>query len=423
MDMHAARGLRALVITLVRRGVLAFFALQATVIAVLVAVDGVTRRLRVKRARFPHPGTYHSTVSKANMRLYTFGEDLYRDMLHEIATATRTVLLETYIWKSDGVGRRFMQAINDAARRGVDVYVIYDGFANLVVPPSFYDFHPSVHVLRFPVFRASILFTNVRGTGFDHRKVLVVDDRVGFVGGYNIGSLYAKQWRDTHLKITGPSVWDLRQAFTSMWNSNRRRLWSRHARPELPEVAAGFWEPRIQAVNNIPSNLVFPTRGVYLDAINRAGKHILITTAYFIPDRQILDALLAASKRGVDVRVIIPEASNHVLADWLSRGFYTALLRAGVTILLYQNAMIHAKTATVDGEWSIVGTANLDRLSLTGNYEIGMEIYDTDLAGDLERIFEIDSSNCRELTLEEWESRHVAARFSEAVLAPLRPLL
>jgi cardiolipin synthase len=407
----------------VKRGVLAFLAVQATVAAVLVAVDAITRRLRVKRTRFPHPGTFHSTVAKADIRLYTFGEDLYREMLHEIGTATHSVLLETYIWKNDGVGRRFMDAVNAAAKRGVDVYVIYDGFANLVVPPSFYAFDPSVHVLRFPVFRASILFTNVRGTGFDHRKVLVVDDRVGFIGGYNIGSVYATKWRDTHLKICGPSVWDLRQAFASMWNSNRRRLWARQSRPEIAEVSADFWEPRIHAVNNIPSNLVFPTRGVYLDAIHRASKHIFITTAYFIPDRQILDALLNASRRGVDVRVLIPEASNHVLADWLSRGFYTALLGAGVTILLYQNAMIHAKTATVDGEWSIVGTANLDRLSLTGNYEIGLEIYDSDLAGDLERIFAVDSSNTRVLSLKEWESRHIAARFSEAVLAPLRPLL
>lgn len=423
MNPDTVRDLRGLLMTLVKRLALTFLAVQATVIAVLVAVDAVTRRLRVKRTRFPRPGTFSSTVARAEMRLYTFGEDLYRDMLREIGTATRSVLLETYIWKGDEVGRQFRDAVNAAAQRGVDVYVIYDGFANLVVPPSFYDFHPSVHVLRFPVFRASILFTNVRGTGFDHRKMLVVDDRVGFVGGYNIGSLYATQWRDTHLRIAGPSVWDLRQAFASMWNSNRRRLWSTRGRPELAEGAANFWEPRIRAVNNIPSNLVFPTRGVYLDAINRAGKRILITTAYLIPDRQILDALLAASRRGVDVRVLVPEASNHVLADWLSRGFYSALLRAGVTILLYQNAMMHAKTATVDGEWSIVGTANLDRLSLTGNYEIGLEIYNRDLAGDLERIFEVDSSNSRELTLGEWESRHVAARFSEAVLAPLRPLL
>ncbi|MCU1408925.1 MAG: hypothetical protein JWM23_1005 [Microbacteriaceae bacterium] len=423
MNPHAVRRLRDLVMTVVKRGVLAFFALQAAVIAVLVAIDTVTRRVRVKRTRFPRPGIFHSTVGKAHISLYTFGDDLYRDMLHEIRTATRTVLLETYIWKSDTVGGQFLDAVNAAAKRGVEVYVIYDGFANLVVPRSFYTFDSAVHVLRFPVFRPSIVFTNVRGTGFDHRKVLVVDDRVGFVGGYNIGSLYATQWRDTHLRISGPSVWDLRQAFVSMWNGYRTRAWTSPSRPQLEELPAHFWEPHIRAVNNIPSNLVFPTRGVYLDAINRAGKHIFITTAYFIPDQQILDALLAAAERGVDVRVLIPEASNHVLADWLSRGFYTALLRAGVTILLYQHAMIHAKTATVDGEWSIVGTANLDRLSLTGNYEIGLEIFDSDLAGDLEKIFEIDSSNTRVLTLEEWESRHIPARFSEAVLAPLRPLL
>jgi cardiolipin synthase len=423
MNPHAVRRLRGFVMTTVRRAVLAFFGVQAIVIAVLVGIDTVTRRVRVKRKRFPRPGIFHSTVAKTDISLYTYGQDLYWDMLHEIETATHTVLLETYIWKNDEVGRQFIGAVNAAAKRGVEVYVIYDGFANLVVPHSFYTFYPAVHVLRFPVFRPSILFTNVRGTGFDHRKVLVVDDRVGFVGGYNIGSLYATQWRDTHLKIRGPSVWDLRRAFTYMWNSNRARTLTKASQPELTELGADFWEPRIRAVNNIPSNLVFPTRGVYLDAINRASKHIFITTAYFIPDQQILQALLAAAERGVDVRVLIPEASNHVLADWLSRGFYTALLRAGVTILLYQNAMIHAKTATIDGEWSIVGTANIDRLSLTGNYEIGLEIYDDDLAGDLERIFEVDSSNTRVLTLEEWESRHLAARFSEAVLAPLRPLL
>jgi cardiolipin synthase A/B len=423
MSPHPVHRLTGFAMTTVRRATVAFVAVQAAVIAVLVAVDGITRRMRVKRTRFPRPGIFHSSVANADISLYTFGEDLYRDMLHEIDTATSTVMLETYIWKNDDVGRRFLDAVNAAAKRGVEVYVIYDGFANLVVPPSFYSFDPAVHVLRFPVLRPSIVFTNIRGTGFDHRKLLVVDDRVGFVGGYNIGSLYATQWRDTHLKIHGPSVWDLRRTFAGMWNSNRKRAWTMRSRPELAPTSAGFWEPRIRVVNNIPSNLVFPTRGVYLDAINRAGEHIFITTAYFIPDRQILDALLAAAKRGVDVRVLIPEASNHVLADWLSRGFYTALLRAGVRILLYQNAMIHAKTATVDGEWSIVGTANLDRLSLTGNYEIGVEIFDTDLAGDLEQIFRVDSSNTRVLTLEEWGSRHIAARFSEAVLAPLRPLL
>ena len=115
--------------------------------------------------------------------------------------------------------------------------------------------------------------------------------------------------------------------------------------------------------------------------------------------------------------------SNHVVADWLSRGFYSTLLRGGVRLMLYQNAMVHAKTATIDGQWTTVGTANIDRISLTGNYEVNVEFYDSDLAEQMQRIFETDCSNARELTLPEWERRHLAAKFSEAVLAPLRPLL
>lgn len=408
----------ALTRSLLVRAAMAFAAAQAVVIAAIVLVDSVQKKLRSKRPGFPHPGVFESEVAGSGTTVYTYGHDLYEDMLASIRNAKRIIMLETYIWKGDAIGQAFKDALNEAAERGVKVYVIYDGFANLVVPPRFYRFHPEVEVFRFPVLRPSILFTNIRGTGFDHRKIMVVDDEIGYVGGYNIGSLYASKWRDTHLKIEGKSVWELRQAFVAFWNAAPTQ---RH-RP-LEESSAGFWEPRLRAMNNIPANLVFPIRGVYLDAINRAQSHIYITTAYFIPDQQILEALLRASRRGVDVRVILPEDSNHVVSDWLSRGFYSALLRAGVKVLLYQNAMIHAKTATVDGEWSTVGTANIDRLSLTGNYEINIELFDRRLASDMERIFEIDSSNCRELPLEEWESRHIVARVSEGILAPLRPFL
>ncbi len=404
--------------TALGRSAVAFVVLQAAVVAGLVAVDAVERRVRTKREGFPQPGTFHTDVAETSTTVYTYGEDLYAAMLEAIGSAERMILLETYIWKGDATGKRFRDALNAAAERGVDIYVIYDGFANTVVPRSFYTFDPRINVFRFPVIRPSVLFTNIRGTGFDHRKILVVDDVVGFVGGYNIGDLYATKWRDTHLAVRGPSVWELRQAFVSVWNLRAARK-----RPEIPETSAGFWEPRIRAVNNIPAVLVFPIRGVYLDSINRAESHIYITTAYFIPDQQILDALLRASRRGVDVRVILPEDSNHVLSDWLSRGFYSSLLRAGIKILLYQNAMIHAKTATVDGEWSTVGTANIDRLSLTGNYEINLEIFDRELACTMERIFQIDSSNSRELTLTEWDDRLLVARISEAIIIPLRPFL
>ncbi|MBM7847046.1 phospholipase D-like domain-containing protein [Arthrobacter roseus] len=404
--------------TLLKRGTMTMLGTQAVVIAALVATDAIKKHYRSRGNRFPRPGSFEGQVSETRTKVFTYGEDLYEDMIASIRGAKHTVLLETYIWKNDSVGQEFKEALTEAAERGVDVYVIYDGFANLVVRPSFFRFHPKINVYRFPVLRASILLTNIRGTGFDHRKVLVVDDEIGYVGGYNIGAMYASQWRDTHLRIMGRSVWELREAFAAVWNHAVRQP---HA--PLPDRSAGFWEPRLRAVNNIPSKLVFPIRGLYLDSINRAMNHIYITTAYFIPDQQILGALLEARARGVDVRVLIPENSNHVVSDWLSRGFYSALLRDGVKILLFQNAMIHAKTATIDGEWSTIGTANIDRLSLTGNYEINMEIFDKNLAADMEKIYEVDSSNSRELTLREWDSRHVAARLSEAILAPLRPFL
>ena len=162
---------------------------------------------------------------------------------------------------------------------------------------------------------------------------------------------------------------------------------------------------------------------MYLEAINRAYQHIYMTQAYFVPDSDFVEALMAAAQRGVDVRLLVPETSNHVVADWLSRGYYAELLASGVRIFRYQGAMVHAKTATIDGRWSTVGTANIDRLSMTGNYEINVEFIDPEMAAQMERVFATDLSNARELTREEWENRGVHRKFTELVLAPLRPFL
>ena len=402
----------------VLRTAVAVAAVQASVITGLVVWDAIKRRSRSKRPGFPHPGLFHSTIGESNITLYTFGADLYSDMLASIRGATKQIFVETFIWKNDETGHQFKDALNQAAERGVQVYVIYDVFANLVVPGSFFKFHPAIHVYRFPMFRPSLLLGSIRSTSLDHRKLLVVDDEIGFVGGYNIGSLYATQWRDTHLRVTGTSVWDIRNAFVSVWN---RQLAGRN--PKVTHTTPENWESRIRAINNIPASLVYPIRGIYLDAIGRAQKSIYITMAYFIPDQQILRALLEASERGVDVRVILPRDSNHVLSDWLSRGFYKSLLDSGVRILLYRDAMIHAKTATIDGQWTTIGTANIDRLSLTGNYETNLEIHDDALAGNMEEVFQVDSGNCDELTLAEWGTRPWLARFSESVIIPLRPFL
>ena len=260
------------------------------------------------------------------MTTYTYGSDLYADMIAAIEGAKRQILFETYIWKGDETGERFKKALAAAADRGVEVYCIYDGFANLVVSPVFKRFPPSMKVLRYPVYSAGWRFFDLRRYGRDHRKILVVDDDTGFVGGYNIGSSYETEWRDTHVRITGPGVWDLKRAFADFWNLNRRRRLRSSERPLLLETAS-TWEPRIRFQRNVPRLWMFPIRAMYLEAINRASRNVWITTAYFLPDQDFVDAMKDAARRGVDVRLLLPLKSNHIVADWISRGYFTPAAR------------------------------------------------------------------------------------------------
>ena len=404
-----------------RRTLFAVVGLQLVLAISMSVVDSYRRRGK-KPGPFPvtPPGTL--PIGDGTMTTYTFGQDLYDDMLAAIEGAQRQVLFETYIWKGDATGERFKKALADAAARGVDVWVIYDGFANLVVSPVFKRFPRTMKVLRYPVYAAGFRFFDLSRYGRDHRKILVVDSEVGFVGGYNIGDPYATEWRDTHVRMTGPGVWDLQRAFADFWNLHRRhRL--RPSEPPLLLETHSEWEPHIRIQRNVPRLWMFPIRSMYLEAINRASRTIWITTAYFLPDQDFVDALKLAARRGVDVRLLVPLKSNHIVADWVSRGYYSQLLEAGVRILRYREAMVHAKTATVDGTWMTVGTANIDRLSLQGNYEINVEVIDEGLARQMEQIFEVDSSHCLELTIGEWEARDLHRKFTEFVLAPLRPLL
>ncbi len=404
-----------------KRVLLTFFGMQLVLALTLTLVDSYRRRGK-KPKPFPTTPPRQVSIGDGTVTTYTFGQDLYDDMLEAIEGAQRQILFESYIWKGDAVGERFKQALTEAAERGVEVYLIYDGFANLVVPPQFKRFSPRLRVLEYPVYNAGWRFFDLRRYGRDHRKILVVDDEVGFVGGYNIGSPYATEWRDTHVRVTGPKVWDLKRAFADFWNLNPGARSGAGGRPLLLESPAD-WEPRIRVNRNVPRQWMFPIRSMYIEAISRAYHHIYMTHAYFIPDPDFVAALTEAARRGVDVRLLLPATSNHVVADWLSRGYYEQLLTSGVRIFLFQGAMVHAKTSTIDGRWSTVGTANLDRLSMTGNYEINMEFIDPGMAEKMEEIFETDLGNARELKAAEWQARGIHRRFTEAVLAPLRPLL
>ncbi|MCH8559214.1 phospholipase D-like domain-containing protein [Nesterenkonia sp. DZ6] len=383
----------------------------------VVAVDLFKHGQRKDRDA-PRPGTFHTEVEESPMRIYTDGEALYGDMLEAIGAAEDSVLMKTYIWKNDEVGQQFIDAFNAAARRGVEVFIIYDGFANLVVPRSFYaQLDENIRVYRMPAAGRSFWKAPIRSTGFNHSKILVVDDAVGFVGGYNIGSLYAKKWRDTHLREVGPAVWGLRQTIARLWNEDRP------AAERISWIAPDSWDPSVRVVANLPVDLVYPIRNMYLKAIERANERIWISTPYFIPDQQILRALKLAAERGVDVQVMVPKDSNHVLADWVSRGFFGEMLDSGISILLYASSMMHSKTATIDGEWSTIGTANIDRLSLSFNYESNVEVIDPGFAAELEKVFQSDSEHCEVVSADTWRERHPMARATEWALIPLRPVL
>ncbi|MCW2854280.1 MAG: cls [Nocardioides sp.] len=419
--MFTSSSVAARALTAVRKTLLRLLAVQLAVAAIMSLVDSYRRRGKKPK---PFPVTPPSTVEVGDgtVTTYTYGLDLYADMLAAIEGAQRQILFETYIWKGDETGERFKAALAAAADRGVEVYCIYDGFANLVVSPVFKRFPDNLKVLRYPVYAAGWRFFDLARYGRDHRKILVVDETVGFVGGYNIGSAYETEWRDTHMRITGPAVWDLKRAFADFWNLNRRRRLRASERPLLLETAS-TWEPRIRVQRNVPRLWMFPIRSMYIEAINRASRNVWLTTAYFTPDQDFVDAMRHAAQRGVDVRLLLPLKSNHIVADWISRGYFTQLLDAGVRVFRYKDAMVHAKTATVDGTWVTVGTANIDRLSLTGNYEINVEVIDESLAKQLEDVFATDESNCLELTSLEWEARDLHRKFTEYFLAPLRPLL
>ncbi|MFS0885653.1 phospholipase D-like domain-containing protein [Aeromicrobium sp. 179-A 4D2 NHS] len=384
----------------------------------LTAATAIRKRLRGKgTAPLPRIEADHFTIGGQNeVQVYVSGEALYDDMLAAIAGARRRILLESYIIKGDAMGRRFKLALQAAARRGVEVCVIYDGFANLVVDPRFFDFGPDVRVMRYPILPRRLAFFTPRSWGRDHRKILVVDDTVGFVGGYNIGSLYATEWRDTHIAVTGPAVWDLENAFVDFWNDVRP-----HDTLEL--LSEATWDPHVRAHRNVPRQLIYPIRGMYLEAIDRATETIEITQAYFIPDVNILEALIDASHRGVRVRILVPKVSNHAVADFVARSYFGRLLDAGVEILRYRDHMVHAKTMTIDGEWSTIGTANIDRLSLTGNYEINLEILDETFAEGMSRIFARDAERAEPLDVAAWRARPTVARLYESLLRPWRPLV
>ncbi len=397
---------------IVLRAMGTLFGLQVLTIAILQLVSKL-RRKQQQGGGFPHPNLSEVRVGDNALQLYDYGQYLYDAMFAAIDSAKESIYLETFIWKDDKIGREFKTHLAKKAAQGVDVFVVFDSFGNIVVPKRFKEFPAIVHTLKYQAIRRPWQIFDPRRYALEHRKLLIVDGYTGFIGGYNIGSPYANTWRDTHLRIQGPAAADLAHSFTEFWNQ--------HCTP-FPDITRHYprhFDALIAVSGTNALQLMFPIRDMYIRAIDRAEKVVRLTNAYFVPDNVLMSALVTAARRGVDVQILVPWISNHIVVDWLARGYFTECLRAGVKVFGYRH-MLHAKTCTIDGAWSTIGTANLDRLSSVGNYEINVEVYSQSLAHQMEQIFLSDTTDAIELTLDEWVSRPWYAMLGENILAPLR---
>src|ERR671912_2974125 len=249
------------------RAFLALTALQVVIIGVLVATAEFRKRRQGPREGFPWEDKPEIKIESGEDRLkiYAYGVSLYEAMLDEIAAAQDEIFVGTFIWKGDEVGHRFVDALSRKADEGVDVYVVFDGLANVFVPPSFKRFPENIYRLHFRPLSGPAKLLNPRNVFRFHRHVMSVDGRVAFLGGYNIGSLYAAGWRDTHVRGGGDAARGVDKAFVDFWNAHRTE--------ELPKITPNKerdWNPAVRVRRNDPYMRIFPIREMYIEAIDRA---------------------------------------------------------------------------------------------------------------------------------------------------------
>jgi cardiolipin synthase len=354
------------------------------------------------------------------------GVEIFPSMLAAVKSAKKTINLEFYIYWDGQIGRTFAEALAERARAGVQVKVILDSVGSATMSRQLTDFMSRngvdvewYHPLRW--------YTLSRFNHRTHRKLLIVDGRVGFSGGVGIADNWLgdadsrDHWRDTVARVEGPVVTQMQFAFMDNWVKSRGELLT--GLDYFPEVERAGNQVT-QVIKSSPSEGSSTVKLLYIISIVSATKSIYISNAYFVPDRDTLRALEGAVRRGVDVRVIVPgEHTDVPLVRQASRIHYERLLRRGIRIFEYQPTMMHAKTMVVDGQWSTIGSSNFDDRSFRLNDEVNVNVYDAGTAKRMEEIFFEDLARSREITLRKWFKRGVFAKVKERIANVLRPQL
>jgi len=359
------------------------------------------------------------------------GDQTFPAMLREIKAAKRTITFAQYLFEGGQLATEFAQAFAERCRAGVEANILLDDHGAGQTPADILALmrDAGCHVEFFRRIEAQgILFPwkLLRYNYRSHRRILVIDGRVGFSGGYGISDAWLgdgrtpERWRDTNARIEGPVVKFLQAAFAESWL-------------ETTGVAIGGegYFPRLEPVAKLPAQIVssspaggsFQNYMLFLLSINSARKSILITNPYFIPDDVMTEALLRAIKRGVRVVVLAPGKIDSQITYTVSRGHYGDLLKGGAEIYEYQAALMHAKTMVVDSVWATIGSTNFDNRSFALNQEINLTVYDSALARRLEAIFQEDLKLAKKITYQEWQARGIFERLFDFFAFPVKEQL
>jgi len=392
----------------------------------------LARRLRGTRidaqalAALEEAATGSPLIAGNKVTLLYDGPQTMRAMIAAIRNARDSINLETYIFDQDELGMRFANLLIERQRAGVQVNILYDSVGTLGTPEEFFQRmrDAGIALVEFNPVNPLKRIGHWRLNHRDHRKILVVDGRIGFTGGLNITGDYSNSslfrshgrrgegaigWRDTHIQLEGPAVSALQWMFLDNWVKQRADdLLQRDYFPALAPAGPQI----VRVIGSEPDGdpAIYKS---YVLAIQQARQSIHITTPYFVPDRQLLDALEQAAERGVDVKLLFPSVSDSALVLYAGQSFYEELLRHRVRIYQLQVAVLHAKTAVIDGIWSTVGSANIDMRSFLHNSEANVIVFGTDFGKAMESAFQEDLRDSREVTAEEWEQRPWSQRMKE----------
>ncbi|MGG1634669.1 cardiolipin synthase [Paenibacillus sp. MCAF9] len=372
--------------------------------------------------------SYAVYTSNNAVEIYTEGNQKFDALLKDIESAQHHIHLVYYIVRDDELGRRLVKALAAKAAEGVEVKFLYDHIGSSSLPKRYFAELIAAGGREAAFFPSRIPYLNLKINYRNHRKLVIVDGQVGYIGGFNIGDEYLGlnehfgEWRDTHLRVRGNAVLQMQAQFLMDWNlaaSGRIELNELY----FPIMSDDTGTIGMQLVASGPDTQYQQIKNGYIKMIYSARKTISLQTPYFVPDESLMTALKIAALSGVDVRIMLPSKPDHFFVYWATHSYLGELLAGGVKCYMYEKGFLHAKTLVIDGKVASVGTANVDIRSFKLNFEMNAFIYDTQTSAKLQRIFEDDVKHCTQLTEQVYANRPIINRLKESISRLLSPIL